>query len=101
MRVSRWKDVKERDKVSPERRAAIRKELEDEILEADLRGIRELLGKTQAEVADTLKISQGQVSETERRQDLRVSTLRRYVASLGGNLELVAHFGSRSYRVTI
>jgi hypothetical protein len=101
MRVSRWKDVNERDKVSPGRRAVIRKELEDGILEADLRGIRELLGKTQAEVDDALKISQGQVSETERRLDIRVSTLRRYVASLGGNLELVAHFGSRSYRVTL
>lgn len=43
----------------------------------DLRGIRELLGKTQSEVAEVLKQTQAQTSEAERREDRKLSTLRR------------------------
>jgi hypothetical protein len=41
-----------------------------------------------------LERSQSQVSETERRQDVRLSTLRSYVA-LGGELEVIASFGDK------
>ena len=53
-------------------RRARRGKAEAELLELDLRGLRELLGKTQDEVAELIERSQGQVSETERRQDVRL-----------------------------
>lgn len=63
-----------------------------------IRGIREAVGKTQAEVATDSAMDQSDVSRLESRKDFEdclVSTLRRYVASLGGELELVAAFGDR------
>jgi transcriptional regulator with XRE-family HTH domain len=65
----------------------------------DLKGVRLLLGKTQVEVATALKMSQGQVSETERREDLLLSTLRRYVEALGGELEVIANFGDKRIKL--
>jgi predicted transcriptional regulator len=97
MKTHRWKDLKH--KASPERREQIRREVLQEILEADLRGIRELLGKTQVEMAGVLEVSQAQVSETERRDDWRLSTLRRYVQALGGEIEVIANFGDKRIRL--
>ena len=65
----------------------------------DLKAMRELLGKTQVEVATALEMSQGQVSETERREDHRLSTLRRYVEALGGELEVIANFGDKRIKL--
>lgn len=63
-----------------------------------IRAVREAVGKTQVEVAADSSIDQSDVSRLEGRRDFEdclVSTLRRYVASLGGELELVAAFGDR------
>ncbi len=81
------------------RRARIRKKTEQLLLEADLAELRKLAGKTQAEVAAAMKVSQGQVSETERRKDYKLSTLREYVKALGGELEIVASFGDKSIKL--
>ncbi len=97
MAVRRFADLKH--KMSPERRERIRKEATAELLEMDLRGLRELVGKTQEEVAALLERSQGQVSETERRQDVLLSTLRNYVKALGGRLEIIAVFGDKRIRL--
>jgi transcriptional regulator with XRE-family HTH domain len=86
-------------KMSRERQDRIRKEAEEALLQMDLRGLRELLGKTQQEIAVLLDRSQGQVSETERRQDVRLSTLRSYVEALGGELEVIASFGDKRIKL--
>jgi transcriptional regulator with XRE-family HTH domain len=85
--------------MSRERQDRIRKESEEELLQMDLRGLRELLGKTQQEIAVLLERSQSQVSETERRQDVRLSTLRSYVEALGGELEVIASFGDKRIKL--
>jgi transcriptional regulator with XRE-family HTH domain len=85
--------------MSRERQDRIRKEAEEELLQMDLRGLRELLGKTQQEIAVLLERSQSQVSETERRQDVRLSTLRSYVEALGGELEVIASFGDKRIKL--
>lgn len=54
--------------------------------------LRSRAGMTQAQVAAALGIRQSDVSKLERRGDMRVSTLRRYVASLGGELGIVVEF---------
>ena len=97
MAIHRWQDLKH--KVPAAQRAQIRGEVASEILQADLKGIREVLGKTQVEVAEALEMTQGQVSETERREDHRLSTLRRDVEALGGRLEVIARFGDKSIRL--
>lgn len=63
-----------------------------------LRTIRDATGKTQVEVATESGIDQSDISRLEARDNLddcQVSTLRRYVAALGGELQLVAVFGDK------
>ena len=57
-----------------------------------LGALREDTSATQVAIADRLGMSQGEVSRLERRSDLRVSTLVRYVESLRGRLEIVVWF---------
>ena len=97
MKVHRFAGLEH--KMSRERREAIRKEAAEELLQMDLRGLRELLGKTQQEIAVLLERSQSQVSETEWRQDVRLSTLRSYVEALGGELEVFAAFGDKRIKL--
>ena len=63
-----------------------------------LRTVREAIGKTQAAVASESNIDQADISRLENRSSLdetQVATLGRYVAALGGELELVARFGEK------
>jgi hypothetical protein len=63
-----------------------------------LRTIREATDTTQVSVAERSQIDQADISRLENRvdfDDCQVATLRRYVAALGGKLELVAKFGDK------
>ncbi|MBN1607491.1 MAG: XRE family transcriptional regulator [Polyangiaceae bacterium] len=63
-----------------------------------LRTLREAAGKTQVEVAQASQIDQADISRLESRTDFddcQVATLGRYVAALGGRLEVVAEFGDK------
>lgn len=73
-----------------EARAQVR--IEEELA---LRDLRKAMGKTQVEVARKLRISQVTLSDTERRTDVMLSTLRKYVGALGGELDLIARFPDR------
>jgi len=102
MAVHKWKDIVEKrhGKGSYARlRAEAQEEIAREDLELNLKAVRELAGKTQAEVAETAGASQGEVSIIERRKDHLVSTLRRYVEALGGELEVVARFGDKAVKL--
>jgi transcriptional regulator with XRE-family HTH domain len=59
---------------------------------AALRDLRLRRGRTQRDVAERLGMTQPEVSKLERRADVRASTLRAYVAALGGELHLAARF---------
>lgn len=60
-----------------------------------LREVRALAGVTQAEVAEEMGMDQGQLSRFERQDDRLLSTLRRYVEALGGELEIAAVLGDK------
>lgn len=72
-----------------ERLASLRDETADEI---GLFELRKALDLSQTDVAGGLAISQAAVSQLERSKDLKLSTLRRYLAGLGAHLQLVAVF---------
>lgn len=97
MAAKRWADLMA--KMPTDRREKIERRVREELLEMDLQEMRKLTGKTQVEVARILEASQGQVSEMEKREDYRLSTLRRYVAALGGELEVIANFGDKRIRL--
>jgi DNA-binding XRE family transcriptional regulator len=94
----RWNDLKA-SKLTLAQREANKRWVEQEILEMNLRALREFLGKTQEELAQLAETAQSELSRTERRDDHLVSTLRRYVEALGGELEVVASFGKKSIRL--
>lgn len=62
---------------------------------ASLKDLRQTAQQTQAELAATLGVGQDTISRLERRSDMLLSTLRHYVESMGGTLELVAQFPNR------
>ena len=63
--------------------------------EMTLRELRKARQLTQVSVARQLGISQDGVSRLEQRSDLLLSTLRRTVEAMGGNLSLIARFPDR------
>ena len=77
----------------PERRAKILARADDLVLqESTLRAAREGKKATQEDVARKLGIGQDRVSRLEKRGDMLVSTLRDYVAAIGGRIRLVVEF---------
>jgi len=54
--------------------------------------LRKARSKTQVEVAAKLDVSQPYVAKLEQRSDLMLSVLRKYVRSVGGELELAVTF---------
>jgi DNA-binding XRE family transcriptional regulator len=62
---------------------------------ATLKDLRRAVERTQDDLAASLGVGQDTVSRIERRSDLLLSTLRRYVEAMGGKLELVAHVPNR------
>lgn len=83
-------------KADPRRRARIAeytRAIDDAL---SLGQLRREQGMAQGEVAGTLDVSQANVSRIEHEQDVYLSTLRNYVAALGGRLEVVAVFPDRA-----
>lgn len=62
---------------------------------ATLKDLRQAVAQTQEELAATLGVGQDTISRLEKRSDMLLSTLRRYVEAMGGKLELVAKFPDR------
>lgn len=60
-----------------------------------LKELRQAAQQTQEQVAATLGVRQDTVSRLEQRSDMLLSTMRHYVESMGGQLELVARFPNR------
>lgn len=94
----RWEDVRKK-KLTSAQLETIDQQVEQELLEMDLQAIRELTGKTQTEVAEATDMTQSEVSRLERRPDVRLSTLKRYVEGLGGEVEIFASFGDKRVRL--
>ena len=80
------------DKMSAESRERIRQRTAQMHSEMALQELRQALHLTQQELADVLQMNQAAISKLEHQSDMYVSTLRRFVAALGGELRIVAHF---------
>ena len=100
MKVHRWRDI-EKGKLTAAQLAAGDRWVEKEIVRLTLRELRERLGKTQVALATVTKVSQAELSRVEHRRDHLVSTLRRYVKSLGGEIEILAKFKDKRVRLNV
>jgi transcriptional regulator with XRE-family HTH domain len=57
-----------------------------------LEELRKARSLSQEEVAEALTVNQPAVAKLEKRGDMHVSNLRRYIEALGGTLEITAQF---------
>jgi DNA-binding XRE family transcriptional regulator len=102
-----WNEVKAKASAADPRSAAERADGQSvaaERREAYVRGhqlaeMRKAAGLTQAQVAETLGVSQARVSKIEHGEISGIDVVRAYVDALGGTLELVAVLGDRSWKV--
>lgn len=83
-------------KLSPARRRRVETRVSELVAEEmTLRELRTARKLTQVRLARTLGITQDSVSRLEKRSDILLSTLRKTVEAMGGNLSLVAEFPDR------
>ena len=61
--------------------------------------IRKFMGLTQEQLASALGVTQPSLSKLENQDDMQVSTLRRLVEALGGQLEIIAHLPRADIRI--
>ena len=71
--------------------------LKQEMALEELRGALRL---TQQQLAETLEVDQSAISKLERRTDMYVSTLERFIEAMGGRLEIRAVFPEGSVRIS-
>lgn len=88
-----------RARMSPEARRTAEAEAVRLDEEMDLAEVRRALKLSQEEIGQTLQIGQGSVAKIEKRADMYVSTLRRFIKAMGGELEIVARFPDHSVKI--
>jgi DNA-binding Xre family transcriptional regulator len=89
-----------RQKMSPERRAKNDADTERMIREMPLDELRAARELTQQHLAQIFKSSQGSISRLERRTDMYISTLEKFIEAMGGKLEIRAVFPDGAVRIT-
>jgi DNA-binding transcriptional regulator YiaG len=89
-----------RKAMSPERRAANAAATKAMLTEMALHELRHAREMSQEELARELHVGQPAVAKLERRADMYVSNLRRYIEALGGRLEITARFPETSVTIT-
>lgn len=81
-----------RETMDPERQERIRKRTEELLAELPLHELRQARALSQQELAEVLGLNQATISKLERRTDMYLSSLRRFVEAMGGQLEICARF---------
>ena len=84
-----------------ERRGAVAlkaAQLREQMSLVELRKTRKF---SQEQLAETLSVGQPAVAKIERRSDPHLSTLRRYVEALGGELVVTARFADETVRIDV
>lgn len=64
--------------------------------EMTLRDLRLALDKTQLDLSEILHMKQDGISRLEKRSDMLISTLGKYISAMGGSLKLMAEFPNRA-----
>ena len=90
MKRHKWSHIKARSK--PETRARIEAEAQRLSDDLHLSQLRKARGLTQETMAELLGVSQAEVSKMERRTELYVGTLRKFIEAMNGELVIAARF---------
>lgn len=98
MKARNFKEL--RAKMTPEQQAKAKAGAEEMLRNMPLDELRAAREMTQENLAEVLGIKQAGVSKLERRADMYVSTLARFIEAMGGTLEIRACFPEGSVRIT-
>ena len=90
-----------KNKMSLTAKKAVEEKTSQLLKEVLLYEIREQLNITQEDMAAKLNTKQANVSRTERRRDMKLSTLKRYIEAMGGELDIVAKFASNEVHLNL
>lgn len=90
-----------REGMPPERQERIRQRTEELLAELPLRELRQARALSQKELAEVLDLNQATISKLERRTDMYLSSLRRFVEAMGGDLEITANFPEGRVRIQL
>jgi ribosome-binding protein aMBF1 (putative translation factor) len=85
---------------SPARKARVAARVSQLKADMPLHELRQARERSQQDLARELNVGQPAVAKLERRADMYVSNLRRYVEALGGSLEITARFPEGSVNIT-
>ena len=86
-------------KMPRQRRARVARIAKTLRAEMDLAQLREARALSQAALGEILHVEQPAVAKLEKRADMYVSTLRRFIKAMGGELEIVARFPDGDVRI--
>lgn len=97
MTARSWREVRAEAALDQARVADHERRMLDEVRAARLAEVRKELEMTQTDVAESMHVSQARVSAIENGdvEGTEVGTLMKYVAALGGQLEIIAAVGGR------
>ena len=87
-------------RMSPEARARAQAKAERMERELALDELREAMRLTQEALAERLHVNQAAISKVERRADMMISTLRKYIEAMGGQLEIRAIMPDGDVKIT-
>jgi len=90
MKLRNFRELEE--KMPAESRARVKAWVEQEMKNMPLHELRAARQLTQENLAEVLHINQAAVSKIERKTDMYVSTLARFIEAMGGKLEIRAVF---------
>lgn len=95
-------EMKERVLSQPEARARYEASLEEiRRHQATLAHVRRARGFAQSAVAELTGMNQSEVSKLERRSDMLISTLRKFIEATGGELHVVANYPEGSVELRL
>jgi transcriptional regulator with XRE-family HTH domain len=86
-------------KLPPERQARIQDRTAELSGKMALQELRQALKLTQQQIAATQHLNQAAVSKLEHQSDMYISTLRRFIKAMGGELRIVAHFPQKDITI--
>ncbi len=87
-------------KMSPEAQERVRSKATAMKAEMPLHALRSALALSQEQIAQALDVDQPAVSRIERRADMMLTTLARFIDAMGGTLEVRAAFPEGSVRIS-
>jgi hypothetical protein len=88
-----------KNKLSNTSKSRIEERVKAALEEMPLAELRQARKFTQQQIAQSLKIKQASVSKMESQTDMYISTIRRYIEAMGGELEIIAKFPEGSIKV--